>query len=223
MDFVLNLLPNYIFRIDPNKENVVKKQDLNKILSWFLVGGAGFSAYKYWQLYIERNINPYGELKDKNECIVHEKELYEYICQLQAYRDLNPWLFSTIVRNIDELLFLEDVMLKGKITPIRKDIYKAYTHFHVSLNRLDQFEQIVKQELGPPHSLAFKHNVRNITKKLWIHLVNIFHMCTSFNPNDIYKRATEEVQRKLNKQDNHVYNHSVYENKWKSMKTAKVN
>jgi hypothetical protein len=170
-------------------------EDVRKIASWGLMGFVSAGLYYVATAVSRRNINPCCALKDPCESLNADPIIRDAFIHLQEYRELDPWLFKTALQNVDQLLFLEQALLSKKIEPVRSDKVQAFSHFRVGVNRLNQFQFLIKDKMNSEHAFAANIFVQKIYQQLQTHFINVLHMCTSANPMNLIARAKTEVER----------------------------
>ncbi len=175
--------------------------DFGKIAKWCVIGAVGFSAYQTAVMMAKRNVNGCVDFKDPVEAMNNDPIIRDALLQMQNYRDLNPWLFKTALQNIDQLLFLENALLSQQVSPVKKDKDIAFTHFRMGVNRLSQFHYIVTKELGTEQGMVVDVLLKRIYSQMQKHLLNILHMCSQFNPENLIARAPLEVRMALRRME----------------------
>jgi hypothetical protein len=171
--------------------------DLTSTLKWGLTGLAAFSAYHLGMTMSKRRIDATSGFKDVVEAVQLDDDICRAFMNLQAYRELNPWLFRTALQNVDQLLFLENALLSGAAIAVKKDKVLAWSYFRVGLNRLAQFQYLIRQRLGTDHAMTAYMCVNVIYKQMQKHLLNVFHLCSRFQPEDLVASAPREIERVL--------------------------
>ena len=177
--------------------NKIYKSDVNDFVRWGAVGFVAMGLYQLGLKMNKRNISKSAELKVRTEAMDCDPIILEALINIQHYKDLAPWFFEPAVTNIDRLLFLENAMLKKDIIPMSKDKSIAFIYFKVGLNRLNEFQYIVKEEMGNDHGATVNIYVKKIYEQIQKHFINCLHMCGNFKPENFIKRAEEEVQKVL--------------------------
>lgn len=167
--------------------------DAQKFLKWGSIGFLGFGLYQMSVTLAKRNINPCVEFKDQVEALNADPIIRDAMVQLQNYRELNPWLFKTALQNIDQLLFLESALLSQQVHPVKRDKDLAFTHFRMGVNRLSQFQFLVRKEMGNEHGMSVNILVKKVYTQLQKHLLNVLHLCSEFRPEHLIARAPLEV------------------------------
>lgn len=175
--------------------------DFGKIAKWCVIGAVGFSAYQTAVMMAKRNVNACVDFKDPVEAMHNDPIIRDSLIQMQNYRELNPWLFKTALQNIDQLLFLENALLSQSVYPAKKDKDIAFTYFRMGVNRLSQFHFLVTKELGTEHGMTVNILLKRIYAQMQKHLLNILHLCSQFNPENLIARAPLEVQSALRRID----------------------
>lgn len=194
--------------------------DTKRFLQWGALGFLGLGAYQMFMTLAKRNINPCCELKDRTESLNNDPMIRDAFIHMQNYRELNPWLFKSALQNTDQLLFLEDALVSEKTVPVRKDKELAFTYFRMAVQRLNQFQMLVREELGNEQGMCVNIFVKKIYEQLQKHLLNTFHMCSRFKPENLIVRAQAEVQTALrNYRKNIPYKNPL--RKWEKVKRKK--
>lgn len=178
----------------------LEKSDLKHFMTWGAIGFLCLGTYKMSTRIVNKSISPSANLIDETESLHVDAKICEAFTNLQEYRDLNPWLFKTGIQNVDHLLFLEQILLNGESDPVPNDKVIAFSHFRMALHRLNSFQKLVSEQLGNEHGLAVQIYIESIYEQLQKHLLNIFHMCSQFDPSSLISRAKKEVQFLLKKQ-----------------------
>lgn len=175
--------------------------DAQKFLKWGSIGFFGFGLYQMALTLAKRNVNPCVEFKDQVEAMNTDPIVRDALIQLQNYRELNPWLFKTALQNIDQLLFLENALLSEQVHPVKRDKEIAFSHFRMGVNRLSQFQFLVRKEMGNEHGLSVNILVKKIYTQLQKHLLNVLHLCSEFRPDNLVARAPLEVNLAMQRMD----------------------
>jgi len=186
-----------------------QKKDAAQFVRWGMIGFTIFGAYQMSSTILKRQIDPSGELIDECGSLHNDPQLCAHFIDLQHYRALNPWLFSTAILNADTLVLLENGLVTGFITPARNDKIIAFTHFKVAVERLNMLLSIIKEKMGVDHGMLAHVLVNDIYKNLRKRFLNILHMCTQYNPESLIRRAEEEIQI-MNKQPSHINKRTEY-------------
>jgi len=169
--------------------------DVKQLVGYGLLGFLGFAGYHMVQTIAKRQINACADFIDPVESMNADPTIRDALLTLQNYRKLNPWLFRSAVQNIDQLLFLESALLAGDIKPVKNDKVAAFSAFRVGLNRLGQFQQLIKEKMGTEHAMAANLYVRKIYDNMQTHILNILHMCSDFKPEHLIERAPLEINK----------------------------
>lgn len=167
--------------------------DAQKFLKYGTIGFVGFGLYQMAVTMAKRNVNPCVEFKDPVEAMNADPIIRDALIQLQNYRELHPCLFKTALQNIDQLLFLENALLAQKVYPVKNDKDIAFSHFRVGVNRLSQFQFLVRKEMGNEHGMTVNILVKRIYSQMQKHLLNVLHLCSEFRPENLIARAPLEV------------------------------
>lgn len=175
--------------------------DAQNFLKWGSIGFLGFGLYQMAVTLAKRNVNPCVGFKDPVEAMNTDPLIRDSLLQMQNYRDLNPWLFKTALQNIDQLLFLEHILLSQKAQPVKKDKDIAFTHFRMGVNRLSQFQFLVRKEMGNEHGMTINLLVKRVYTQMQKHLLNVLHLCSEFRPENLIARAPVEVVAALRRMD----------------------
>ena len=77
---------------------------------------------------------------------------------------------------------------------MRNDKTLAYTYFRICVMRLNKFQMLVKNQLGPKHGTLANITVELMYTQLKKHFMNIMHICSDFRPEQMIKSAKKEVQ-----------------------------
>ena len=187
-----------------------QKKDASQVLRWGMVGFAVFGAYNMSSTILRRQIDPSGELVDECGSLHNDPTLCKLLIDLQHYRSLNPWLFSTAILNIDTLILLENGLVTGYIDPARNDKVIAFTHYKVAVDRLNMLLYEIKTKLGNDHGLLAHNLINDIYKNLRKRFLNILHLCSQYNPQSLIRRAEDEIRIiNDNKELDHI-NHTEY-------------
>ncbi len=188
---------NNLLSINYNKGvKFVEPQDTKNIVKWAIAGGTGFTLYNLFIQYMQRSIKPSVDLKDQNCCIHYDRVVLESLIYLQSYRSMNRPLFKSIVKNIDKLMFLEDVLIhkKDEVPPVYNDKILAFMYYRDAINHLNEFQFIIKENFGPEHLQTVDYYVEKIYYQLIKRVSNVFHICYQFKPDQVIKRAKSEVK-----------------------------
>lgn len=169
--------------------------DAKNFLKWGAAGFVGLGLYQMFVTMSQRNINPCVDLKDKTECFNMDPIIRDGFIKLQGYRELNPWLFQRAVHNVDQLLFLEYVLVGQSVVPCSDDKVLGWTFFRVSVNTVHEFLFLIRESVGNEHAAAASMVVDKIYKQLQKHITNVLQLCRKFNPEKLLARAPMEVQR----------------------------
>jgi len=167
--------------------------DAQKFAKWAVLGGMGIGLYQMGMVLSRRNTNPCIELIDKPEAMNYDPTIRDSFIHLQTYRELNPWLFSAALMNVDQLLFLTQALMNKQVPPERNDKVIAFTNFRMASIRLNMFQMLVREKLNNDQGLVAHIYVDQIYKQIQKHLLNVFHLCSSFNPKHVLQRAKNEV------------------------------
>jgi hypothetical protein len=192
--------------------------DAEKFLKWGTVGFLGFGLYQMAATLAKRNVNPCFEFKDPVEAIQYDPIIRDALIQLQSYRDMNTWLFKTALQNIDMLLFLENQLLTQKTVPVRQDKNLAFTYFKMGINRLNQFQHLVRSTLGNEHGLTVNILVKQVYTQMQKHLLNVLHLCSKFRPENLIQRAPLEIEKALKRMTDGVPFDNDAEKKWNKLR-----
>lgn len=192
--------------------------DAEKFLKWGTLGFVGFGLYQMAATLAKRNVNPCFEFKDPVEAIQFDPIVRDAFIQLQSYREMNPWLFKTALQNIDQLLFLENALLSQKVLPARQDKNLAFTYFKMGVNRLNQFQHLVRSSLGNEHGMTVNILVKQVYNQIQKHLLNILHLCSKFRPENLIQRAPLEIEHALKRMADGVPVEDDSEKKWKKLR-----
>jgi len=176
---------------------ILYPDDAKKFLKWGALGFIGLGAYQLFMTVAKRNINPSVEFTDPVESMNHDPIIRDSFIHIQPYRKLNPWLYKSALQNVDQLLFLENALLSQEVSPVRNDKVAAWSHFRMGVNRLNQFQFLVRERMGNDHGMAVNLFVRKIYDQMKKHALNILHLCSEFKPENLIARAPFEVERAL--------------------------
>jgi hypothetical protein len=160
-------------------------------------GAGGFVALAGYQLLknsVRRNIDASATLVDPCESMNSNPKIRDNLIKLQSYRKIEVTLFGHAVQNIDKLLFLEKVLKSGETRGTQNDKCVAFAYYRLALNRLNMFQMLVLEMLGNEHGKCANILVDEIYSQLQKHLLNIFHLCSDFNPDKILQTAEKEVE-----------------------------
>jgi hypothetical protein len=177
----------------PNDSTLLYQHDLKNAARWGLAGGVALGLYQLGLTLMRRKLHPEVQLIDQQEKLHLDSIIYDAFMQLQAYRKLNVFLFTTALHNTDRLLLLEDVLYQKEVFANKNDPIIAWTYFKMAVNRLKLFQMEVKQQLGKEHAFAVNTLVNKIYSQLQKHLMNILHMCQQFNVSDMIKQADRAI------------------------------
>ncbi len=160
-------------------------------------GAGGFAALATYQLLknsVKRNIDPSSTLIDPCESMNADPKIRDNLIKLQSYRKIETTLFGHAIQNIDKLLFLEKVLKSGETRGTQNDKCIAFAYYRLALNRLNMFQMLILEMLGNEHGKCANILVDEIYSQLQKHLLNVFHLCTDFNPDKILQTAEKEVE-----------------------------
>jgi hypothetical protein len=195
--------------------------DAQDFLKWGIVGFVGFGAYQMASKLARRTADPMSVLVDPVESIGNDPVILEALVKIQSYRELNPWMFSMAVRNIDHLLFLENALVSKEVQPVRNDKALAFTYFRIALTRLNTFQHLIKHKLSNKHAMAVNIYTEKIYDQLKKHFLNVLHLCSVIRPENLLKRAEEDVEAAM-KRFRHSDGHdSVAQETWKRLTAPK--
>lgn len=175
--------------------------DAEKFLKWGSIGFLGFGMYQMAATLAKRNVNPCVEFKDPVEAIHFDPMIRDAYIRLQNYREINPWLFKSSLQNTDQLLFLENALLTEQVYPSRQDKDLSFTYFRMAVNRLNQFQHLIRSEMGNEHAMAVNMIVKKVYEQLQKHFLNILHLCSEFKPEHLIQRAPLEVAAALKRME----------------------
>lgn len=139
--------------------------------------------------------------KDTVECIRDDPVLCEAFLTLQQYRRLDKHLFAKALQTVDQLLFLERGLLNKDFPPSRADKTKGWALFRLSLNKLNEFQHMVRTTMKNEHAVVVNILVKKMYEQLQKHILNVLHLCSRFNPNDWLKMASVEVDEAVRRMD----------------------
>jgi len=176
---------------------MVYPQDAKDFIKWGAIGFLGFGGYQLFMNIAKRNINPSVDFVDPVESMNCDPIIRDCFINIQPYRKLNPWLFKTALQNVDQLLFLENALLSQEVHPVRNDKVSAWTYFRMGVNRLNQFQFLVRERMGNEHGLAVNIFVKKIYEQMKKHALNVLHLCSEFKPEHLIARAPLEVDRAI--------------------------
>ena len=162
-------------------------------IKWGAMGFVGLGLYNVATKVLHRNLNPCADLIDTTEAMNTDPIIRDAFVNLQEYRELNPYLFKAAVQYIDRLLFLESVLLAGN-PPGRQDKYLASTCLRMGINKLARFKFEIKNELGVMHMTAANIYIQQIYTQVQKHILNVFHLCSKFNPKVLVAKAKAEIK-----------------------------
>ena len=172
-------------------------EDAKRFVKWGAAGFVGLGLYQLFMTMSKRNVNPSSEFIDPVESMNCDPIIRDSFICIQSYRNLNPWLFKTALQNVDQLLFLEHILLSGQEKPVPADKTLAWSHFRMGVNRLGQFQHLAKEQMNVSHAMVLNLYIRKIYEQLQKHFLNILHLCSEFNPHNLIARAPMEIERVL--------------------------
>ena len=203
---------------EETRNNKFYRKDAVDFIKWGSIGFVGMGVYQLGLRLSKRGIKSTVDLVDRADSLGSNPIILDAFVNLQSYRSLDPWLFRTALQNVDHLLFLENALMSKRIIPARNDKAIAFSHFRMSVIRLNQFQFRVKDKLGNAHAMAVNMYVKKIYKELQKHLLNILHFCSQFNPGDLIARAQNEIDRALERYDNNTMYGGQSLEKWETYK-----
>ena len=192
-------------------------EDAKRFLKWGALGFVGLGVYQMFMTVAKRNINPSVEFEDPVESMNCDPIIRDAFIHIQPYRKLNPWLYKTALQNADQLLFLENVLLSQEASAQRNDKVCAWSHFRMAVNRLNQFQFLVRERMGNDHGMAVNIFVKKIYEQLKKHVLNVLHLCSDFRPDRLIARAPMEVEQALQNYERGIRPVSS-DKKWKRLK-----
>lgn len=169
--------------------------DAKRVMGWGVLGFVGLGLYQLFATLSKRSVNRCADFIDPVESLHSDPIIVEALFTLQGYRALNPWLYKAAIQNIDQLLFLENALLQGLVKPCKKDKVHAWTHFRVGVNRMAQFQYLIKEQLGTDQGFAANIYVRKVYEQMQKHVLNVLHMCSDFRPEHLIERAPAEIEK----------------------------
>ena len=181
----------------PNKpfRPIFQPDDAKKFMQWGAVGFMSMGLYQMFMTLRKRNVNACVDFKDPVESMNHNPIIRDAMLQLQSYRELNPWMFKSALQNIDQLLFLEAALMSDTVKPLKNDKIIAWSNFRIGINRLSQFQYIIRKQMGNEHAMVVDIFIKQIYSQMQKHLLNILHLCAQFKPDNLIARAPFEVER----------------------------
>ena len=188
-----SLLGHYTAADTQNRDVSLFKKDGKDFVRWGIIGFVLFGTYNMSLRVLSRQVDRGCELVDNTECIQLDKVLCHAFLELQHYRPVNIWMFKTAIVNADHLLILERGLMNEDIIAIDTDKSLAFTHFKVCIGRLNAFQHKVKDTLSLEHAFLVNGIVKTIYDALQKRLLNIFHLCSQYNPDNLMKRAKQEI------------------------------
>jgi hypothetical protein len=212
MDFSIlgNLIDLAGFTNTPNTalNGSYRTQDTKAFLKYGTVGFFGLGLYHLLTRVKSRQNFSTDDLIDKVESIGHDPYILKALISLQIYRHHDSHTFKMAIRNIDSLLFLENV-LKQDTIPEKYDKTVAFSHFKVGMSRLTEFTYVILENKGTAHFCVAKELIKTIYKRLQVHYENIVILCNVYNPARTLKQAENDLTKMvLNK--GKVHNWSKY-------------
>jgi hypothetical protein len=87
----------------------------------------------------------------------------------------------------------------------------------MAVNRLNQFQFLVRERMGNDHGLAVNIFVKKIYDQLKKHVLNVLHLCSDFRPERLISRAAIEVEQALRNYERGVRPISS-DKKWERLK-----
>lgn len=179
---------------DPNAEKLANGMDKADVRTAFKCGTLGLTALAglYAVKHVKRS-EVVEKLTDPSERLHFDPIVHQNLCKLQAYRELEPELFSKIVSGCDHLIFLEHGLISKTIVPTQNDRYVAFVHFYAAVNGMNVFQRLVLQDLGNEHGKCASVLSEQIYAQLIKHVMNVLHMCSDFNIDNLLLRAPREV------------------------------
>jgi len=172
--------------------------------------GVAFSAYTALTGYFGKGTlgkgttegqRPLKTFKDPVECVQHDAILNDAFLTLQQYRKLDKYLFGKTIQTVDQLLFLEQGLLQKQFPPSRSDKTKGWALFRLSLNKLNEFQHMVRTTMKNEHAVVVNILIKKIYEQLQKHILNVLHLCSRFNPNDWLKMASKEVDEAVRRME----------------------
>jgi hypothetical protein len=176
-----------------------------------LMALAGVSALKWTMDQTKKPVSTYPPLVDAVEAMHCDARVEESFRKLQVYRDLNPWLFSAALQNIDKLLYLSRLLLSGVAKPMREDRGVAFSYLKVGMSRLKALQCTIHQEMGNDHALVANMEIQVIYNQCQKHVLNVMHICSRFKPEDVIERARAEVPRLVRQRRRRYQRHQEQE------------
>jgi hypothetical protein len=196
-----SLVGHYSSADTENRDVKFFKKDGQDFLRWGVIGFFLFGTYNLSLRMLSRQVDRGCELLDSTDRIRQNKVLCHAFLELQNYRQVNIWMFKTAIINADHLLILEQGLMNEDIIPIDTDKNLAFTHFKVCVSRLNAFQHKIKETMSLEHAFLVNSVVKTIYETLQKHVLNIFHLCSQYKPENLMKRARQEIHINLHSKD----------------------
>lgn len=193
MDFLTAIAPER--SANKNKDGKVQlyTHDYHQAALAGLLGGAALSVYQLWAVWARRNHYPNSELLDRQESLHLDTVIQQSFVQLQVYRNVDVFYFSTALHNIDRLLFLEDVLVRKEVFPSQDDAVIATEYYTIAKQRLNALQKLIKKEKGIKHYMVANTLINKIFGQVHRHFQNVLRMCSSFNVQDLLAYANQQI------------------------------
>jgi hypothetical protein len=183
----------YLPRPSGGERGAFGVEDVRHIARWGALGFLGMGLYAAGARLVGGPAHAQEVLIDPCSSMHTDEAILRAFVQLQHYRGLNPWLFKMAMQNIDHLLHLGHGLRSGAVKPLRTDRALAFSYFKVGTKRLEAFRLLVSEQMGVDHALVVGMANREVFDHVQVHLLDIFHLCSQFNPDDLRERAEHEI------------------------------
>lgn len=170
-----------------------REKDVYTFLKYGAIGFVGMGVYKVGTKMIKRDLDPSVEFEIPVESVQRDRVLTKAFLDLQEYKGVNEWLFRCAILNCDHLMFLEQVLMQGDVTPVRNDKVIAFSHFKLASTRLKMLQISVHEKIGAHHAALVGVLIKKIYSQMQIHFTNILHMCKDFKPENLLKEARKDI------------------------------
>ena len=178
----------------------LNREDAAKVIS---LGGLGLAACALTRKLAPKKhpVTDLGTKKAPVEAIHNDPTIAAAFGKLKHYRELEPDLFDSGLCNADRLLFLENALATKQVYPKPEDKTDAFVFFRASIIQLDEFQHLVRDQMGNGHGLAVNACYDTIYRQMQQHLLNVLRLCSQLNLSVLIEQAPLEIERiKLNRQ-----------------------
>ena len=180
-------------------KELLRPDDWKKFVSYGFLGFFSFGAYKMAVDISKRKVDRTHDLKDQQDWFEYYPTLLKHVRNLQKFRYLSPTTFQLMIRSMDKLLGIHQILNEPneeyRPLPSPKDKEKAASEFQISINRLKHFkETAMKKECRIPNKFVIKEEVKNIFTILTQIYQSIVSLCDFVTPTQMSKYNNRQLQ-----------------------------